>query len=257
MKTQFVSDAAGQVHLLRYWPASTPEPAPLLLMLDGDWLQSDIEALQRTKGPQRIHIASLGYGLDHAETAARRAFDYTPNAPGPHQIDPRVENWRCGGADDFSRFLHHTVCPLLSEALAVAPNKMGLFGHSYGGLYCLYQLFCQQPSVFNHFYAASPALWWHWPLLLQLSQPAAFARPNHLHLMVGENEQWHAKPAQSGEERRNGSPTRILIDELMQSLRGKARLHTDLSIFKSQQHGPMLSAAALHSIAVFTQRKSQ
>ncbi|MCQ9617588.1 alpha/beta hydrolase-fold protein [Paenalcaligenes niemegkensis] len=142
-------------------------PRPLLLLLDGDWLGADIQHISSAINRQQVHIATLGYGLSHAETAAQRAFDFSPKAPGREQVDPRVASWQCGGADAFSAFLANSVIGYLRSELNVEQQKTGIFGHSYGGLYCLYALLTQ-PALFDFYYAASPALWWHWPLIPEL-----------------------------------------------------------------------------------------
>lgn len=249
---QSLHDPSGQHHQLRIWPANTAGPAPLLLCLDGDWLHDDLELFCATTTKRPVHLASLGYGLEHAQTAARRAFDYTPLGPQRQRHDPRVEHWRCGGADAFTDFLQDDVLPRLRSRLNVA-GPVALYGHSYAGLYCLYALL-RRPALFDYYYAASPALWWYWPMMLNQAQSFSLQQPAFLLTMAGENEQWHAQPAIPGQPRRGGSLTLPLVTAFMDTISTQPLLHADLQQFSELGHGPMLQRSALHALHHFIQR---
>src|SRR5690606_31940991 len=134
---QSLHDPSGQHHQLRIWPANTAGPAPLLLCLDGDWLHDHLELFCATTTKRPVHLASLGYVLEHAQTAARRAFDYTPLGPQEQRHDPRVEHWSCGRDDTITDVLQDAVLPRLRSRFNVA-GKVDFFSHSYAGLYCMY-----------------------------------------------------------------------------------------------------------------------
>lgn len=236
-----LSNVAGQHYTLQLWLASTN--APTLLLLDGDWVQDSIQAfLQRH--PHTLNIASLGYGTSHADTARQRAYDFTPPHPDGVQTDPRVSEWKNGGAAVFSAFIAQRLLPTLAKYVDTSSAELGLFGHSYAGLYALY-LWLQQRPLFGHFMVASPSVWWRWPYLHDVAAQAH--PPPHiapLHILLGDQEQWHAHPQQPGQIRPPGEPTLPLVQAWLHALPPTLQSHCQLELCPQMAHGPMLAHSA-------------
>lgn len=239
---------AGQPYTLQLW--LTSPQAPTLLLLDGDWLQECIQHF-RKRHANAINIACLGYGTTHAKTVIRRAYDFTPPHPDGLDIDPRVKEWKNGGAPAFSDFLEKTLIPTLAQHIDLNTSKLGLFGHSYAGLYALY-LWLQQRPLFDQYVVASPSVWWRWPYLHQLAAaaPPTSAHVAPLHILLGEQEQWHPHPQQPGQTRPPGEPTLPLIQAWLHALPQQLQPHCQLELCPQLAHGPMLAHSATIALEV-------
>ncbi|MGG4604978.1 alpha/beta hydrolase [Paenalcaligenes sp. Me131] len=238
--TLSLTNPTGQTYTLRLWTASAE--APTLLLLDGDWVQDSIQQFVQ-RYPRSINIASVGYGLSQAETAVRRAYDFTPPHPDGN-VDPRVSTWKNGGAAEFSAFLTQHVLPALQPHVDLQTSRLGLFGHSYAGLYALYA-WLQPDTTFAQYIVASPSVWWRWPHLHQLAagiHPAPHPAP--LRILLGENEQWHAHPQQPGQVRPPGEPTLPLIQAWLHALPSTLQPYCQLELCPQMAHGPMLAHSA-------------
>lgn len=228
---------------------------PMLLLLDGQWLHGTIdEALAASTDPAPL-VASLGFSSAEREVIRPwRARDYTPRAPGAGQCDPRVPQWRCGGADTLLDLIGARLLPQLVAEHHADPARCALFGHSYAGLFAIYA-WLQQPTLFNPVYAASPSLWWYWPHVQALAS-AALAAPRAqalpaLHLFVGDEERWRPIPAQAGQPRPPGIPTLGFARRFLGGLAPDATAVTTLEVVPGLAHGPMLAWSARHCLQHF------
>src|SRR5690606_34489872 len=78
---------------------------------------------------------------------------------GKPDHDPRMPQWRSGGADIFLAFLETILMPAVDATVRLDPAQRTLYGHSYGGLFVLHALY-QRRDLFKRYVAASPSLWW-------------------------------------------------------------------------------------------------
>ncbi len=84
-------------------------------------------------------------------------------------IAPRV-----GGSAEFRRFIGEELVPTV-ERLYRTTAERGIIGESLAGLFIL-ETFLQQPSLFTHYIALDPSLWWNNGALVGSAAPriAAF-----------------------------------------------------------------------------------
>ncbi|MFT0531981.1 alpha/beta hydrolase [Castellaniella hirudinis] len=231
--------------------AAPPAGWPLLILLDGDWVWP-------LAGPALARCAVLipSHGpaaATESQALARRALDYTPPAPdGGHWPDPRMPQWRGGGA---AAFLACLAGPILAWARTQAPlddARRTLYGHSYGGLCALFAL-AHRADDFTHIVCASPSLWWRDPAILRhldrLEQHPP-GRPIRVTLMAGTDEYWYPRPAGPGapRTRQNGIPTLPALRALAARLARIPRLHCQLMPLDQLGHGQVLPASAQRTL---------
>lgn len=246
----------GSDYLLRLWSPQDPAPAegyPLLLLLDGDWIHDHVR-LFLARQPRHINyaIATLGFGLERPAARQRRSYDYTPLPPPPHEaVDPREPNWPCGGAVDLMAFIQQQVLPTIQQQLSIDPTRLGLYGHSYGGLFVLYSLLTQ-PHLFKHYISASPSLWWYAPFMQNLAaQLPELTRRIQLSVLIGGKEQWRPKPADPQAPRPEGIPTLRFLEPFLTQLPQRSQLKQQLHIYPEAEHGAMLGLSTEFALLEF------
>lgn len=162
----------------------------LLVLLDGNLTAVPAALMQYTRMERRVGVqptcmvVGVGYPDVRFYDRNRRTCDFLP--PLPQGLDPSV--WSSGQADAFSAFLDVQLLPWLEGQQGAAFSEVGLFGHSYGGLFALYKLL-HQPGRFDSFFSISPSLWWAdgW-LLGQLNDAAERCADRTLFLGIGADE---------------------------------------------------------------------
>lgn len=250
----------GRSMTLDLWKPAPPVDGtlPVMLLLDGQWLHGLIDQTLEAGTSPPLLVASLGFTSAEREVIRPwRARDYTPLAPGPEQCDPRVPEWRCGGADTLLELIGGHLLPQLVADHHADPTRCALFGHSYAGLFAVYA-WPRRPMPFSHIYAASPSLWWYWPYLRTLTA-AALAAPRTqplpaLQLFVGDAERWRPLPAQPGQPRPAGIPTLGFAREFLATLTPEAAAASSLQVVPELAHGLMLAWAARHCLQDFAAR---
>lgn len=158
------SEPAGHRYRVSILRPTAPPPAggyPVLFLLDGNAAEQDLvrtEALATPEG-RSLALVTVGYDTDQRFDVAARAYDYTPAlTPGTPEHDPLDATRRNGGADGFLAFIQATILPAVERQIPVDRRRLGLWGHSYGGLFVLHAL--QHADTFRCHIAASPSLWW-------------------------------------------------------------------------------------------------
>ena len=248
--------ATQRPYLCRLWVPESPAPAqgfPLLVMLDGDWIQHHIESFVECQPrPINFAIASIGFNVARQAARQRRSYDYTPVPPPPHApVDPRMPDWAAGGADELVQFIRTQLLPQLQQQASLDLNRLGLFGHSYGGLFTLYTLLTY-PNLFKHYIAASPSLWWYHPFMQnQAVHLPPLQRSTQLNVLIGDQEQWRPKPADPTAPRPAGIPTSRFLDAFMDQLPYCSQLKTQRHRFPDADHGAMLGLATAFALREF------
>lgn len=251
-----LTSANQRTYLCRLWVPETPPSAqgfPLLLMLDGDWIHHHIVSfLERQARPINFAIASIGFNLERQAARQRRSYDYSPVPPAPYAaVDPRMPNWPAGGADALLQFISEQLLPQLQQRAPLNVDRLGLFGHSYGGLFTLYTLLTQ-PHLFKHYIAASPSLWWYHPYMqTRALQLPVLHRSTQLNVLIGGQEQWRPKPADPNAPRPDGIPTVRFLDEFMHQLPISSQLKNQRLVFPEADHGAMLGLATEFALREF------
>ncbi|GAB3438300.1 ferri-bacillibactin esterase BesA [Insolitispirillum peregrinum] len=173
-----VNSKTGEAYRLLIWrPASPPPPDgwPVVYLLDAnsvfgmvtDIMNSRSESVGKT-GVRPAVVVGIAYPTDAAYDLTRRTRDLTPSVdPQTLPMRPNGQPWsETGGADEFLRFLHQQVKPLVAARLPVNPQQDVLMGHSFGGLFTLHTLL-SHPDAFHSYVAGSPSLWFGNGALLQ------------------------------------------------------------------------------------------
>lgn len=252
----YLHDQIKRRYVVRVWTPNTLAPQdgyPLLIMLDGDWLTDIINEQQLANPGLPFAIASLGFNLDKPLARQRRTFEYTPIPPEPYlAVDPRRPTWKVGGALQLQDFIQHTLLQKLAQSIALNPKKMGIYGHSYGGLFVLYSLL-SQPGFFKHYISASPSLWWYRPFMQKLASTLKTdtAPAVRLDLLIGDAEQWRPLAAMPNAPRPDGIPTIQFLHEFSQNLPPLPWLRTELHRFAHADHGAMLPLSAQFALHAF------
>ncbi len=243
-------------YLMRCWLPTQPAPAdgyPLLFMLDGDWILPSITSFlqQQPQGCDFV-IATLGFDLERQAARQRRSYEYTPVPPAPYAaIDPRTPSWPAGGAPYLLDFIQHQALPELQKLAPINRQRLGLFGHSYGGLFTLY-VFLKQPHLFKHYIAASPSLWWYEPFMqTQATLLPPLSLPTELSLLIGDQEQLRPKPADPQAPRPEGIPTSRFLQQFIDGLPPTANLNHQLHVYPGADHGRMLGLATEFALQAF------
>lgn len=89
-----------------------------------------------------------------------RTHNMTPTnvTAGPYADDS-------GGAADFLRFLREELIPEIESRYRTSGERT-LIGHSLAGLFAL-DVWLKEPTVFDHYIAIEPSLWWDDQLLVR------------------------------------------------------------------------------------------
>jgi len=193
-------------------------------------------------------VVGIGYETDLA-FPPMRAYDLSPPDPLASQRDlPHERVFGSGGADLLLDFIERGLGPEIARRHPVDTTRLGVFGHSRGGLFVLHALFTR-PHLFRYYIAASPAIWWHDGRVLDAAQgfidrPPAGMRD--LLVLVGAKET-HARPytgpAAGGEV---GKPTSMVEDarrlaHRLQALEGQG-VRVRYRAFDQEDHISVLPA---------------
>lgn len=203
--------ATGAVRRLFLWLPPGEAPAagwPALFMTDGNAVIATAIDAMRAQAPYpagtnmgRGALIAIGYPTDEAYDPLRRSWDlgpppgatYPPFWPGTPEV-------RTGGSAELARFLLEDARGFLAPRVRLDPERQGLFGHSFGGLFALWLLFTR-PDAFTHWIAASPSITWEGGFLLDhLAGFDPGGRKVTVHLSAGEWEGDALAPFQRGAE---------------------------------------------------------
>ena len=205
---------------------------PVLYLLDGNASMAALTAAHHAP-PLRgsVLLVAVGYDTDAYFDTDARSLDYTPPLPGGRPaFDPRVPGRRGGGAEAFLDFLQQRLQPRIARVWPVDAHRQGIWGHSYGALLALHALYTR-PGLFRFHAAASPALWWHAPLMAD--EASRFVATRHpaacLLLMTG--------GAEHGPRAAEAAP------ELARQLRAVPNLKVTWHPFPGMGHGQVFSAS--------------
>lgn len=157
-------EASGSGRAYRVFVAVPDKPAPaggyaVLYVLDGNAMfLTALEAVRaferRPDVPRDLATVVVGIGYpEGTDIAVARTLDLTPAGGHPRIKAPG------GGADDFLRFIDRDLAPQVAALAPLDPQRQGIFGHSFGGLFVLHAL-ATDPGRFQHYMAASPSVWY-------------------------------------------------------------------------------------------------
>lgn len=123
----------------------------LIFVVDGNWLFAGLSEFTRV---QSIFSAALGspiiVGIGYPSDDDREILNFRNADLSLSGSDTR--------AKALSRFIVDHAAPLLCEKLEVAPNRMILGGHSWGGSFALLSLLTPDLNRFDGYIASSPVI---------------------------------------------------------------------------------------------------
>ena len=242
-------DPARPHRILLAWPETPPPPGgfPVLFLTDGNACFATAVDAARARAWRGAAgdiapalIVGLGHAGDRPFDVPARSRDYTPRvAEAPEGT---------GGAEAFLDFIEGELLSRIEHRFPVDRARLGLFGHSFGGLLALHALFTR-PRLFHRLVAASPSLWWAGGALMGaarqfLAAPPAEAADRALLLTVGELEGRENRPnAAERAARRMAGNARDLA-----ALLKDCPSRVDFVEFAGETHGSVLPAAIARAL---------
>lgn len=210
-------------------------------------------------------VVSVGYPLAPDASSvfdSRRRWDLSPPAP---DCDPAE-----GGADEFIEFISDEVRGLahrrLRETRGARPGKEALYGHSFGGLFCLHTLFTH-PTKFDCFIASSPSIWWNDRFLLReetayregtMDDNSKLHKPS-LMLFAGGLEQdpprYRNEKPEDYEERRQHHEEWRMVDNVLDIHRRLETCdklnHISCTVYEGEDHGTVIPCSLSRGLTTF------
>ncbi|SUO93218.1 alpha/beta hydrolase [Suttonella ornithocola] len=222
-----------------------PDGYPVIYLLDGNRLFPLVRKVITTPAV----IVAIGYPDTLDINPARRAFDYTPPSDNYQQTGDQM-NTQFGGAEQFSQFIEQQLKPFIAQRYPINYKRQAILGHSYGGLFVLYQLFVH-PEHYQSYFAISPSIWWNQKRLLDFFSTKGLHHKT-LWLANGEYESQHT-PSTDSQTRQKLNARKML--ENTQALITKLQIENsglivDYTIFPQATHQSVVAPAikkAIHS----------
>lgn len=221
-----------------------PAPAkgfPVLFILDG---RTALEALNRAflngAPPAKVATVFIDHEADQPNSGGFRAIDYLPG-PRPG-AKPQPGDEQGGGADDFLALLDHEIIPLVKREIPVDTSNLGLYGHSYSGLFVLHALFTRA-EMFQTYIATSPSLWWQDRVIsdeaLAYSQKSEVPAGRKLFVLVGGKERRQPRPGIPAPFSPDMPDAQFFSAQLMRA----ESFSTRFRLIPDKNHGEMLPAS--------------
>ncbi|WP_395489056.1 alpha/beta hydrolase [Cedecea davisae] len=240
----------GDYKILVSWPQgiAPSEGWPVIYLLDGESVfPGAVSLMQRLTCDRCPLVPGVIVAIDYPEES-RRERDYRPAVDKiVLEANPAGGTYppgKPGEAQKFWQFIDTELKPWVSQRWKTNPQRQALFGHSYGGLFITW-LFMTSPNAFQHFYAASPSVWWNNRYLLRTAQNwQPDDSRSHLSVYVGEYEQSLQPHEMKLPEARKAvlaqhRGQRAMVDgarQLAESLKAKAPQRVDFSLVEGQTH---------------------
>jgi predicted alpha/beta superfamily hydrolase len=150
-------------HLFISEPAGKKIPRdghPVLFVLDANAYFAAFHEARRVQASfEEAIIVGIGYPTTTPHDFLRRSYDFSPAVAPERNTPPQ------GGDDEFLDTLQKIIDEI-KRRYPVNPQQLSLFGHSFGGMFAMHALFTR-PTLFSHYVAASPSLWWNDNYLLK------------------------------------------------------------------------------------------
>lgn len=251
-----------RISIFRPLREARPGGFPVVFMLDGNAAEQEIGAISPVHLLEAAGTAvvTIGYRNTERFNLAARSYDYTPaRTPGLRETDPLHPERQTGGADHFLDFIEQTLIPAVAERLPLDRERLGLWGHSFGGLLVLHAL-QTRPGLFRCHIAASPSLWWHDDQMPERLTSAIVARsPSPFALLITRGTAEDPPPPPIGaapiDHDRWRARTRslpITPGTLAEQLQQLPEAHVAYQEFPELRHGEALSASIPVALRWFT-----
>jgi len=166
------SKIMGEDRFIKIWTPSkstTSQKYPVVYLLDGDVLFENTQKilLRLSKEPGLSDAANkiiVAIG-----NIWERDRDYTPthiqSSPGLDSMSAA----KSGGGEKFTSFLEKELIPFVESNYPASSKDRIFIGHSFGGLLVMNTLL-HHLSLFQHYVAIDPSMWWDDSKLLKDAQ---------------------------------------------------------------------------------------
>ena len=210
------SRALGEARIVNVHAPRSSGPLPVLYMPDGG-LDEDfphvvqaVEALVASRKIRPVIVVGI------PNTQRRRDLTPPTEVASDRAIAPQV-----GGSAAFRRFLREELIPEIDRRYRSTPER-SIIGESLAGLFVVETLL-EEPSLFRHYAALDPSLWWNDGALVS-SAPARLAafdaQPRSLYMAASQDAEARGGPPGLAEALRRSAP---------RSLRWRFELRRDLT----------------------------
>ena len=249
-ETAVYSSVADQTYRIQAAALGVPDEQgyPVLYLLDGDAMMP--MALSMTQGlmsgPNALRkgvlLVAIGYPDADPLDLGARARDYTP----PSSV---TDDRKYGGAEKFHHVLIDTIKPMIAAQYPINDAQQAIGGHSFGGLYVLYNLF-NYPEDFQYYLVSSPSIWWNEEAVLH-NEAKLTSAPQALWLSVGSEEQ-PRDTAAADSVRAKKQHSRKMIDNVVElAARLRQRLpqqNIAVQVYEGETHGSVIHRALYDGI---------
>ncbi|WP_195904257.1 alpha/beta hydrolase [Microvirga lotononidis] len=229
-------------------PVTDPpaEGWPAICMLDGN---AAFDALQQADLDRVRDLVLVGIGYEEGRNDPdTRDLDYTPpfflNGTTFPADPPSTE--KAGGGDVFLALVAERMLPDVAKEFSLDPARQMLWGHSYGGLFVVNALF-KRPDLFRSYYAISPSLSWHAPLMLHAEDVSKRRAMGQSELVV----LYEVPENTPGDERRKARLQRrqMMFDEMFERLGARADIALTQRAYPGENHGSMFGVGLRAALA--------
>lgn len=135
---------------------------PVLYVTDAETnfgaLQYVVQRLAKDKLIPELIVVGIAYDTDYDRFYRLRGRDLRPSLPKDPRLNPGKEPDE-GRAERFAEFLRSELIPLIDTKYRTVKNDRAYYGHSYGGLFGVWNLM-YETDLFNRYVILSPSLWW-------------------------------------------------------------------------------------------------
>lgn len=223
-----------------------PEGYPVLFVLDGDAYFSSVAALAKALSESHANpdalsllIVGVGYSDQQGIDLKQRSLDYTPPLRAEATVEERQ---RYGQGALFHQFLNQELMDYVASQYRIDSESLALFGHSFGGLYSLYDLL-RDNSKFSYFVLSSPSIWWHDTRILDFVGDWQQAHGKHVRITIGELE---IAAAQKDARRRSRDMAGHAL-KLYEQLKS-AGVAVEFETYPDESHGTVAYKSVLDSL---------
>lgn len=271
-------DNADHPHRIFLYRPDKPAPRegwPILYLTDGNaCFATAVDAVKvQASYPNGTNVAegvivAIGYPTDEPYDPLRRSWDLSP-PPGRvyPPFFPDTPDVKTGGGERFLALIEDELKPWIEQQVPVDRSRQTLFGHSFGGLFTLYALFCK-PNAFSRWISASPAIYWEDAAILSMEREFLDRHKEpldmELHLSAGQYEGETLAPFHKGtaeEQKRQERARETRTIELARDMAerwAKLASSTETITFEEyagENHMSVLPVALNRAVQIAFQRK--
>lgn len=202
------SRALGETRLVHVHTPPAPAPLPVLYMPDGGMdedfphVVNAVEALVQRGKVRPVIVVGI------PNTQRRRDLTGPTEVASDRAIAPKV-----GGSAAFRRFIREELIPEIDHRYRTTAER-AIVGESLAGLFVVETLL-EEPSLFTHYVALDPSLWWNKGALVEsaANRLQAFDQsPRTLYLAASKDAESRGGPSELAEVIRRSPPPGLRWD---------------------------------------------